>query len=336
MRRMLVGLVLLIGCGDPPATTTSTSAPAPASQAAASAKATAAVATISASATTSAPVAFEESAEPELKEWATSKIVKVPGSTKNSCETRMVREWLRVMCVNRSAERGTPKLVTIQRGRPGKGHKGENLKVVNDTTMLLVPVRPGTDFAATFEWENGSDELVVKWPAGTPESQRKMTFASGKEQAAPSDAAPSDAAGPPPDIVQPSPVAEPKTEPPLDDIATISAKPSDDEWKAAKEVGVKGSSAAGCETKVVGEWFRARCEGKEMALAFSEIEPLKGHRKTQTAVTIDGTTATLVTPYVEGTEMHARFASSTARYVLVLRWTKGPKPASAGAFEAIK
>lgn len=326
MRRMLVGLVLVIGCGDPPATATSASASA--SQAPASAKAPAAItATSATSAPTSAPAAFEESAEPALKEWATSKIVKVAGSTKNSCETRMVREWLRVMCVNRSAERGTPKLVTIQRGRPGKGHKGENLKVVNETTTLLVPVRPGTDFAATFEWENGSDELEVKWPLGTPESQREMIFASGKEQAA----APSDTAAPASDSAPPSQPATPKTEPPLDDIASISAKPTDDEWKGAKEVGVKGSSAAGCETKIVGDWFRARCEGKAFA-----IEPLKGHRKTQTSVVIEGTAATLVTPYVEGTEMHARFVSSDASYVLVLRWTKGPKPAGAGAFEVIK
>ena len=82
---------------------------------------------------------------------------------------------------------------------------------------------------------------------------------------------------------------------------------------------------------VVGDWFRARCEGKSFA-----IEPLKGHRKTQTSVVIDGATSTLITPYVEGTEMHARFASGAASYVLGLRWTKGPKPAGAGSFEATK
>lgn len=332
MRSALIGLAVLFGCSDTPAAITSASAAAPASQAPASAMPTTAVSTTTTSAPTSTAAAFEESAEPELKEWATSKIVKVPGSTKNSCETRMVREWLRVMCVNRSTERGTPKLVTIQRGRPGKGHKGENLKVVNETTTLLVPVRPGTDFAATFEWENGSDELTVKWPQGTPESQREMIFASGKEQAA----SPGDTAAPASDGAPPSPPAAPKTEPPLDDVASLSAKPNDEEWKAAKEVGVKGSSAAGCETKIVGDWFRARCEAKEMSLAFSGITPLKGHRKTQTSITIDGTTATLVTPYVEGTEMHALFASSTGSYVLVLRWTKGPKPAGAGAFEKTK
>lgn len=278
------------------------------------------------SAPTSTAAAFEESAEPELKEWATSKIVKVPGSTKNSCETRMVREWLRVMCVNRSAERGTPKLVTIDKGRPGKGHKGENLKVVNDTTTLLVPVRPGTDFAATFEWENGSDKLEVAWPTGTPESQRVMIFESGKEQAA----QPSDTNAPAADPAPPAPAAPPKTEPPLEDIATISAKPSDDEWKAAKEVGVKGSSMAGCETKIVADWFRARCAGKSFT-----VEPIKGHRKTQTTATTEGDTTTLTTPYVEGTEMHARFASTTATFVLVLRWTKGPKPPAAGSFEKL-
>ena len=318
--------LLLLACGDPAPSASSATASTPAPPASTPA---AAAVTASTTAASSAPaatsVAFEESAEPELKEWATSKIVKVPGSTKNSCETRMVREWLRVMCVNRSSERGTPKLITIGRGRSGEGPKGENLKVVNDTTTLLVPVRPGTDFAATFEWENGSDELEVKWPAGTPESQREMIFASGKEQAA----APGETASP---VAAPAPpeAAAPKTEPPLDDVASIAAKPSDDEWKAAKEVGVKGSSAAGCETKVVGDWFRARCEGK----AFT-IVPLKGHRKTQTTIDTDGKSTTFITPYVEGTELHARFSDDSSAYVLVLRWTKGPKPASAGAFEKI-
>jgi hypothetical protein len=324
MRRALVGLIVLVGCGgDAPAASTSASAAAPASQAPASARVTVTASAVATSAATSTAPVFEESAEPELKEWATSKIVKVPGSTKNSCETRMVREWLRVMCVNRSAERGTPKLITIEKGRSGKGPKGENLKVVNDTTTLLVPVRPGTDFAAAFEWENGSDKLEVAWPTGAPETARVMIFESGKEQAA----TPSDTAAPTADS---APAAPPKTEPSLEDIATISAKPSDDEWKAAKEVSVKGSSAAGCETKIVGDWFRARCAGKTYT-----VEPIKGHRKTQTSATTEGDTTTLITPYVEGTEMHARFASSTATYVLVLRWTKGPKPPGAGSFEIV-
>jgi hypothetical protein len=333
MRNAIVLGIVLAACGgDPPATGSSASA-GKATTVTPSPSASSAVISATSPAPPAAPTAaaFEESPEPELKEWATSKIVKVPGSTKNSCETRMVREWLRVMCVNRSAERGTPKLVTIDRGRPGKGHKGENLKVVNDTTTLLVPVRPGTDFAATFEWENGSDTLEVAWPAGTPEASRVMIFASGKEQAA----LPGDTAAPAADPAPPSPPVAPKTEPPLEDVTTIAPKPSDDEWKAAKEVGVKGSSAAGCETKVIGDWFRARCAAKDSASAFSDVVLLKGHRKTQTTIDMDGNTVTLTTPYVEGTEMHARFTGSTAGYVLVLRWTKGPKPAGAGAFEKI-
>ncbi len=264
-------------------------------------------------------------------EWAKSKIVKVPGSGKNECETRMVREWLRVMCVNRSAERGTPQSITVTRGRaPKERYKGENLKVVNDTTTLLVPVRPGTDFAASFEWTNGSDELTVAWPEGEPESARVMAFKSGTEAAAAADAAPTSSAAAPPAPAEPAAL---KTEPALEDVASLAATPNDEAWAAAPEARVKGSTAAGCETKTSGDWFRARCKAASVEQAFTEVVPLRGHRKTQTKAEVSGDTATLVTPYVEGTELHVRFVGKSGGQTLVLRWSKGPRPETIGAFE---
>lgn len=337
---LLVALSLaVLACGsEAPGSAPSSSAPASsgaaktASSAAASAPASTAAA--SASAASTGRPSFPVTEEPELQEWAKSKVIKVAGSTRNSCETRMVREWLRVQCVNRSAERGTPVSITVTDGRAaGERYKGENLKVVNDITTLIVPVRPGTDFAADFAWEKGTDQLTVKWPYNTGEEARDIKFTSSLEDAAPTS---SGSAPPAPAPAAPAggdDAASPKAEAPLDDVAGLAALPSDDEWKKVAEAKVKGSTDAVCETKVVGDWFRAVCaevDGKPV----KEVLLLKGHRKTQTKVQIAAGIATLTTPYVEGTELHARFVRDGKPRVLVLRWSKGKKPDTIGAFEA--
>lgn len=328
-----------LGCGDggaPAAQSGATASSAPAQAATSSGPARAASAAISAAPAATAAPHFEDSPEPALKEWATSKVVRVPGSTGNSCETRMVREWLRVQCVNRSAERGAPVSISVTRGRAaGERFQGENLKVVNDITTLLVPVRPGVDFAASFRWEKGEDELSVKWPEGSPESERTMTFQSGLEDAKPSvDGAPSASAAAPP--AEPPKAEAPKVEPPQDDAPGLAAPPDEDAWAKLPEAKVKGSTKAGCETKLSGDWFRARCAAKDAASAYKTVTPIKGHRKSQTTVKIEGDVATLLTPYVEGTELHVRFERASESETLVLRWTKGPKPDTIGAFEAVR
>ncbi|NUO49491.1 MAG: hypothetical protein HOV80_11610 [Polyangiaceae bacterium] len=340
MRAASLTLLIIVaaGCSDakdsgqPSSTAPAASAPRSAA-APAGTTSTATTASASPSSTAAAPAAFEATPEPELKEWATSKIVKVPGSDTNSCETRMVREWLRVMCVNRNAELGKPAAIKVERGRaPNERSKGENLKAVNDITTLVMPVRPGTDFVAAFSWENGSHSLSVRWPDGTPEAQRVMEFDNA---GAPDGAATAGGDAP----LGPGPVAAGTTSPseaPLDDVASLAAVPDDAAWEKTPEARVKGSTAAGCETKLSGDWFRARCKAADTTKAITTILPIKGHRKTQTTVKIEDGVATLITPYVEGTEMHARFSTGSSSTFLVLRWPKGPKPETIGAFESGK
>lgn len=323
-------------CGsDASSSAPSSSAPAASGAAKTAAGSAAASAPTSTGAAASATAAstgrpsFPVTDEPELQEWAKSKIVKVAGSTLNSCDTRMVREWLRVQCVNRSPERGTPVSITVTDGRAqGERYKGENLKVVNEITTLIVPVRPGTDFAADFAWEKGTDQLTVKWPYNTGEEARDIKFTSSLEDAAPT----SSGAAPPAPAPAPE-AAPPKAEPPLDDVAGLAAAPGDEEWKKVAEAKVKGSTDAACETKVVGDWFRAVCAPTD-GNPVKEVLLLKGHRKTQTKVEIANGTATLTTPYVEDTELHARFVRDGKPRVLVLRWSKGKKPDTVGSFEA--
>lgn len=329
----LLGLLALPRCGGEPTASTA-SAPASARPATSPSATSAGSAPASApAASQSAPTAptFVESPEPALAEWATSKVVGVKGSSKNACETRMVREWLRVQCVNRSPERGVPSFIEVTRGRkPKERYQGENLKVVNDITTLIVPVRPGIDFAATFAWEKGSDELTVRWPVGAPESAREMVFASATVDAPPDSAAPAPSAT---SGSTPAPAAEPAPKEPEADLEGLEPAPSAEDWAKAPEARVKGSTAAGCETKLVGKWFRARCEAKGDAKPVQKIVPLEGHKKTQTTTSVEGNVATFLTPYVEGTETHARFVREGESHVLVLRFPKGKQPETIGAFE---
>jgi hypothetical protein len=281
----------------------------------------------------SAPTVFTASAEPELAEWGKVREITVAGSGPNACETKLVREWLRVMCVPRSAELGKPVRIEIVKGRGANDRsRGENLHAVNDITTLVIPVRPGSDFEATFTWENGSRTLRASWPAGAPDSARTIAFDEvprdpvGDEGPAP---AVSGSAVP---VASPSASAGlPPAEPPQDDVPGLTDPPADDAWQKAAEVRVMGSTAAGCETKIVGDWFRARCGSAEHRV--ERATALKGHKKTQTRITVDGGVATLVTPFVEGTETWIRVQGAEATRTLVLRWKKGPRPDTVGSFE---
>lgn len=328
---VLLAPTSLVGCGNgasPSAASTATAAssasPAKSASSAAStatpAPSAAPVATASAAASAEAG-AFTASAEPELEEWGKAREIKVPGSGKNSCETKLVREWLRVMCVNRAPDLGVPSAIEVTKGRgPKERSKGENLHAVNDITTLVVPVRPGSDIEATFSWTQGSHVLTATWPAGAPESERSIRFDNAD------DTAPAVSASVTPEASLPAPEA------PIDDVAGIAEAPKDDDWQKAAEVRFSGSTAAGCETKVSGDWFRARCANPDKKV--DSIVAVKGHHKTQTKITVADGVATFVTPFVEGTETWARFKSGDTTRTLVLRWKKGPRPETAGSFES--
>jgi hypothetical protein len=180
----------LLGCDkDPPpaggpahvATTAQAGAatlpkPAPSASAAPSVTASAAPSAIaSAAPSATASAGAERTPEPELAEWGKAREITVKGSGKLACETKMVREWLRVMCVNRNAEDGTPTAIAISKGRHDHA-KGENLRAVNDIITLIMPVVPGTDVEADFKWSSGGHALTVRWPEGKPVSDRIIAF----------------------------------------------------------------------------------------------------------------------------------------------------------------
>ena len=114
------------------------------------------------------------SAVPTVAEWqAETKEVGVKGSSKLNCETKMVREWLRISCRGKNDTGGEPKGVRITKG----GGRGDTFTFASGgVASLVTPFVNGTDLAAEFEWTDKKMELVVSWPHGAPMPPLKGEF----------------------------------------------------------------------------------------------------------------------------------------------------------------
>ena len=137
----------------------------------------------------------------------------------------------------------------------------------------------------------------------------------------------------------PAPVeGQPPTQPAAAAPAGRSAVPSIDEWNAqTKEVTVKGSSALNCETKMVREWLRVSCRGKN----FSGGEPTgvtvtSGGGRGDDFVFSSAGVASLVVRFVEGVDLQAQFTWSDRSHTLRVWWPRGaPEPPPKGEFQGV-
>lgn len=106
------------------------------------------------------------------------------------------------------------------------------------------------------------------------------------------------------------------------------------EWEGVKEVGVKGSGALGCETKLVREWLRISCRGKNDTGGTPTTIQLVRGTKSEAFIFTGGNVTSLVLPYVEGADWEYVFSWTDKSHKLVLKWPKGaPKPPLLGTFE---
>lgn len=107
------------------------------------------------------------------------------------------------------------------------------------------------------------------------------------------------------------------------------------EWESEKrEVVVKGSSALGCETKLVRDWLRVRCSGLTDTNGAPLFVRLTRGDFAQSSTDIGEGTISLVVPYTEGIDVEYTFTFSDRDYRLTLRWPKGaPRPTVLGVFE---
>ncbi len=160
------------------------------------------------------------------------------------------------------------------------------------------------------------DASAAPSSAGTPPAS------SATAQAPPADAPPAASGAAPP-----APVLPPGR----------SAVPTLAEWDAEKrEVTVKGSSALGCETKMVREYLRISCRGKNDSGGTPlSVVPQKGAREAYFFSA--GGVVSVVIPYVQGLDATLAFAWSDKSHPLRLTWPRGaPKPTVLGVFEGAR
>ena len=101
---------------------------------------------------------------PSAAEWRAVGEVTVKGSTALGCETKMVREWVRVSCSGTNDSGGTPTRVAVQRG----GGPGTFVHSAPGLTSLVVPYVEDTHFAAVLSWTDKSHVLRLDWAKGGP------------------------------------------------------------------------------------------------------------------------------------------------------------------------
>jgi hypothetical protein len=100
---------------------------------------------------------------PVPAQWRDLPEITVAGSSAARCETKLLREWLRVVCVGSdSGGNTTPNAITIDEDSTGSAM----VMVMPVSASLTVAVAPGATVRATFAWTGTTRRLDVTWPAG--------------------------------------------------------------------------------------------------------------------------------------------------------------------------
>jgi hypothetical protein len=130
------------------------------------------------------PAAGGRSPVPTQDEWrAVTREVTVRGSGALNCETKMLREWLRVSCRDKTPAGGTPTGVRVISG----GGRGDDFSFASaGVASLVVRYVEGVNIDAVFTWTDGSRTLHIVWPRGAPQPDAKGFF-DGSAAASPTD-----------------------------------------------------------------------------------------------------------------------------------------------------
>jgi hypothetical protein len=116
-----------------------------------------------------ADIPAERSKVPTVAEWnAVPREISVARSTPLGCETKMVREWLRVSCRKDLGQPGNDKLPQSISDETGKTADTFTFAKPGQVTSVVTPVLRGRTYRAKFHWETKTQTLVVDWPSGAP------------------------------------------------------------------------------------------------------------------------------------------------------------------------
>lgn len=111
------------------------------------------------------PPAAGHSDVPTVAEWqAVTGEVTVRGSSALGCETKGLREWVRISCRGDDPGRGSPLNVTVENAKGAETFKFAS----GGVSSLVYRFEEGTKIEATFSWTNGSHQFVAEWPPGAP------------------------------------------------------------------------------------------------------------------------------------------------------------------------
>jgi len=166
------------------------------------------------------PPAPTESAQPALpgrsptptdQEWSTqTATLVVVNASRLGCETKQVREWVRVECDEKTQTGGTPTAVTVVRG----GEKSDTFtSAQNGRTALIFPHHEGTNLESTFAWTDSTSSFKSVWLKGAPKPFAVGAFSEPRRTAV---------ANPNP---QPMPTHKPFPIPTAEPSAEPSARP---------------------------------------------------------------------------------------------------------------
>jgi hypothetical protein len=106
------------------------------------------------------PVVSQRSPVPLPEVFTRAAEVVVTGSTDAHCETKQVREWLRIQCVRTLDVSPVDIAVTHD-----DGHEAMAL-VMPTEVSLLVPLVEGRELTATLTWTDSTRVLHIAWPSG--------------------------------------------------------------------------------------------------------------------------------------------------------------------------
>lgn len=97
-------------------------------------------------------------------QWRAAPEIVVAGSTAARCETKVIREWLRVFCLPAEPYDldGAPRAIAITSDHS----HGAHVMVMPRSAALTVALKPGDSLVADFTWGRGGQQrLDVTWPA---------------------------------------------------------------------------------------------------------------------------------------------------------------------------
>ncbi|MCC6213356.1 MAG: hypothetical protein IT376_00675 [Polyangiaceae bacterium] len=103
---------------------------------------------------------------PTVAEWNAVGEITVRHSTPLNCETKLVREWLRVSCRSDSGSKHKIQSVTLTNGNAPGGIPP--FVKAGTVASIVMQVKKNVNVQYTFDWGTFARRLTVQWPNGAP------------------------------------------------------------------------------------------------------------------------------------------------------------------------